>query len=111
MCKKYEVGRSKATAQPTLLQPAKSSLLPLLLPTLLLLKPLLLLTSQMATSGLAPALTPAPALTVTPAPAPTVTPESGRGPGVLARRPGVLARRPGKAREVGAATSGGRLGQ
>ena len=56
MCKKYGVGRGKAAAQPTLLQPAKSSLvplLPLLLPTLLLLKPLLLLlTSQMATLGL-----------------------------------------------------------
>ena len=55
LCKKYGVGRGKAAAQPTLLQPAKSSLvplLPLLLPTLLLLKPLLLLlllTSQMAT--------------------------------------------------------------
>ena len=51
LCKKYGVGRGKAAAQPTLLQPAKSSLLPLLLPTLLLLKPLLPLlpTSQMAT--------------------------------------------------------------
>ena len=64
------MGRGKAAAQPTLLQPAKSKLLlpllplllplvPLLLPllpTLLLLKPLLLLlTSQMPTSGLAPA--------------------------------------------------------
>ena len=59
LCKKYGVGRGKAAAQPTLLQPAKSKLLlpllPLLLPllpTLLLLKPLLLLTSQMATLGL-----------------------------------------------------------
>ena len=52
------MARGKAAAQPTLLQPAKSSLvplLPLLLPTLLLLKPLLLLlTSQMATLGLTP---------------------------------------------------------
>ena len=55
MCKKYGVGHGFAAAQPTLLQPAKSSLVPLLsllLPTLLLLKPLLLLTSQMATLGL-----------------------------------------------------------
>ena len=47
------MGRGKAAAQLILTQPAKSSLLPLLLPTLLLLKPLLLLlTSQMATLGL-----------------------------------------------------------
>ena len=50
-------GRGKAAAQVILTQPAKSLLLlPLLLlpllPTLLLLKPLLLLTSQMATLGL-----------------------------------------------------------
>ena len=55
--KKYGVGRGKAAAQVILPQPAKSLLLlPLLLlpllPTLLLLKPLLLLTSQMATLGL-----------------------------------------------------------
>ena len=53
---KYGVGRGKAAAQVILPQPAKSLLLPLLLlpllPTLLLLKPLLLLTSQMATLGL-----------------------------------------------------------
>ena len=49
--KKYGVRRGKAAARLILPQPAKSSLLPLLLPTLLLLKPLLL-TSQMATLGL-----------------------------------------------------------
>ena len=49
MGKKDEVGGGKAAAQLILPQPAKSSLL---LPTLLLLKPLLLLTSQMATLGL-----------------------------------------------------------
>ena len=69
MWKKYGVGRGKAAAQVILPQPAKSLLplllpllllllllplllLLLLLPTLLLLKPLLLLTSQMATLGL-----------------------------------------------------------
>ena len=47
------MGRGNDAAPRILLtQPAKSSLLPLLLPTLLLLKPLLLLTSQMATLGL-----------------------------------------------------------
>ena len=47
---KYQLSRGFAAAHPILLtQPAKSSLL---LPTLLLLKPLLLLTSQMATLGL-----------------------------------------------------------
>ena len=52
MCK-YQPRRGFAAANPILLtEPAKSSLLPLLLPTLLLLKPLLLLTSQMATLGL-----------------------------------------------------------
>ncbi len=53
LCKKYGVSDSNAVPQLILLtQPAKPSLLPLLLPTLLLLKPLLLLTSQMATLGL-----------------------------------------------------------
>ena len=56
MCKKSGVGDGKAAAQMILLtQLSKSELLPLLLPTLLLLKPLLpllLLTSQMATLGL-----------------------------------------------------------
>ena len=52
--RRYGVGRGKAAAQLILTQPAKSERrqLPLLLPTLLLLKPLLLLASQMATSGL-----------------------------------------------------------
>ena len=50
--KEYGVGRGKAAAQLIPSQPAKSELL-LLLPLLpLLLKPLLLLTSQMATLGL-----------------------------------------------------------
>ena len=50
MGKKYGVGGGKAAAQIMFPQPAKSSLL---LPTLLPLKPLLLLlTSQMATLGL-----------------------------------------------------------
>ena len=50
MWKKYGVGRGKAAAQLIPSQPAKSELLLPLLP--LLLKPLLLLTSQMATLGL-----------------------------------------------------------
>ena len=45
-------GRGYAAPTVMLMQLAKYSLLPLLLPTLLLLKPLLLLTSQMATLGL-----------------------------------------------------------
>ena len=54
------MGGGKAAAQWILTQPAKSERrqLPLLLPTLLLLKPLLLLTSQMATLGLTPTLGP-----------------------------------------------------
>ena len=52
MCKKYGVGRGKAAAQRILTQLAKSELLPLLLAAMLPLKPLLLLTSQMATLGL-----------------------------------------------------------
>ena len=53
MCE-YGVGCGKAAAQRIITQPAKSEQrqLPLLLLTLLLLKPLLLLTSQMATLGL-----------------------------------------------------------
>ena len=58
LCKKYGEGRGKAAAQLILTQPAKSSLLPLLLPALLLLKPLPLLTSQMATLGLTAAAVP-----------------------------------------------------
>ena len=65
MCKKYGGGRGcAAAADMRPIQPAKSSLLPLLLlPTLLLLKPLLLLTSQMATLGLTQRLPLLPGLT------------------------------------------------
>ena len=52
LCKKYGVGRGKAAAHMIPSQPAKSELLPTLLLLKPLLLPLLLLTSQMATLGL-----------------------------------------------------------
>ena len=85
---KYHLRRGFAAAHAILPpQPAKSLLLlPLLLPllpTLLLLKPLLLLlTSQMPTSGLAPALTlaQAPAQASALAPAQTLAPAPALAP-------------------------------